>query len=181
MRNDSSSENDIPSQLLDINMNFPATERLRSDHRAMERLLEGFESDLSSPQGEGLLALARTFAEIQMHLATHFIEEEEVFYPALEPELAAADPMLAKLKDDHSNVRETSAAIQAVLDQVPRGSDPPLSQSAELASLGWVLWNQIHHHIEEEEHGLLAFADRTLDGDAQTRLAAEMKKMRGPE
>lgn len=162
-------------------MNFPATDQLRSEHRAMERLLEGFESDLSNPQGEGLLALAKTFAEIQRHLATHFIEEEEVFYPALEPELAAADPIFAKLKDDHSNVRETSAAIQSVLDQAPHGSDLPLSRSAELASLGWVLWNQIHHHIEEEEKGLLAFADRTLDGDAQSRLAAEMKDRRGPE
>jgi hemerythrin-like domain-containing protein len=162
-------------------MNFPATDRLRSDHRAIERLLEGFESDLSSPHGQGLVALARTFAEIQRHLAAHFVEEEEVFYPALEPELATAGPMFAKLKDDHSNVRETSAAIQALLDQVPQGGDLPLSQSAELASLGWVLWNQIHHHIEEEEHGLLAFADRTLDGDTQTRLTAAMKEKRGPE
>lgn len=162
-------------------MSFPATDQLRTEHRAMERLLEGFETDLSSPHGEGLLALAKTFAEIQRHLATHFIEEEEVFYPALEPELAAADPMFAKLKDDHSNVRETSAAIQSVLDQARHGSDLPLSRSAELASLGWVLWNQIHHHIEEEEHGLLAFADRTLDSNAQTRLAAQMKNMRGRE
>ena len=84
-------------------MNFPTTDRLRSEHRAMEQLLEGFESDLSNPQGEGLLALARTFAEIQRHLATHFIEEEEVFYPALESEFAAAHPTSAKLKDDHSN------------------------------------------------------------------------------
>ena len=164
-----------------MNRNFPATDRLRSEHRAMEQLLEGFESDLSNPQGEGLLALARTFAEIQRHLATHFIEEEEVFYPALEPELAAADPTFVKLKDDHSNVRETSAAIQAVLDQAPHGSDLPLSRRAELSSLGWELWNQIHHHIEEEEQGLLAFADRTLDGDAQTRLAARMEDRRGPE
>lgn len=146
----------------------------------MERLLESFEGDLSHPHGEGLLALARTFAEIQRHLAAHFIEEEEVFYPALEPNLAAADPMFAKLKDDHSNVRETSAAIQAVLDQAAHGADLPLSRSAELASLGWVLWNQIHHHIDEEEKGLLAFADRTLDGDAQTRLAAKMMEVRGP-
>jgi hemerythrin-like domain-containing protein len=158
-----------------MNMNFPATDRLRSDHRAMERLLEGFESDLSNPHGEGLVALARTFAEIQRHLAAHFIEEEEIFYPALEPKLAAADPMFAKLKDDHTNVRETSAAIQELLDQARHGSDLPLSQSAELASLGWVLWNQIHHHIDEEEKGLLAFADRTLDSNAQTRLAAQME------
>ena len=87
--------------------------------------------------------------------------------------------MFAKLKDDHSNVRETSEAIQAVLDEASRGSDLPLSRSAELASLGWLLWNQIHHHIDEEEHGLLALADRTLDAEAQTRLAAEMKNRRG--
>ena len=162
-------------------MNFPATDQLRSEHRAVERLLEGFESDLSNPQGEGLLALARTFAEIQKHLATHFVKEEEVFYPALEPRLVAADPMFPKLKDDHSNVRETSAAIQALLDQAPPGSDLPVSRRAELASLGWELWNQIHHHIEEEEQGLLAFADRTLDGEAQFRLALKMKNRTGSE
>ncbi len=162
-------------------MSFPATDQLRSEHRAMERLLEGFESDLSNPQGEGLLALARTFAEIQKHLVTHFAKEEEVFYPAMEAELAAADPMFAKLNDDHSNVRETSAAIQSLLDEAPPGSDLPVSRRAELASLGWELWNQIHHHIEEEEQGLLAFSDRSLDADAQTRLAAEMNDRKGPE
>lgn len=163
------------------NMTTPATDQLRSEHRAMERLLEGLESVLSNPQGEGLLALARTFEEIQKHLATHFAKEEKVFYPALEAELAAADPMFAQLKDDHSNVRDTSSAIQALLDQVPLGSDLPASRRAELASLGWELWNQIHHHINEEEQGLLAFADRTLDAGAQTRLAAEMKDRAGPE
>ena len=143
----------------------------------MERLLEGFERALGNPQGEGLLALARTFAEIQEHLARHFAKEEEVFYPAVESRLSAGDPMFAKLNDDHSNVRETSTAIQALLDQAPHGSDLPVSRRAELASLGWELWNQIHHHIEEEEQGLLAFADRTLDAAAQTRLAVQMQNV----
>lgn len=68
-------------------MSFPATDQLRTEHRAMERLLERFEGELRNPQGEGLLALAKTFAEIQKHLAGHFAKEEEVFYPALAPSL----------------------------------------------------------------------------------------------
>jgi len=62
-----------------------ATDILRREHRETERLLERFESELGNPQGEGLAALARTFAEIQGHLASHFRKGEEVFYPALAP------------------------------------------------------------------------------------------------
>lgn len=155
-------------------MSFPATDQLRAEHRAMERLLERFEGELSNPQGKGLLALARTFAEIQQHLAAHFVKEEEVFYPALAPALAATDTEITKLNDDHSDVRETAAAFEALLDQAPAGTELPVSLRAELSSLGWELWNFIQHHIEEEEQGLLAFADRSLDAEAQTRLAAQM-------
>ena len=155
-------------------MSFPATDQLRTEHRAMQRLLERLEGELSDPQGEGLRALAKTFAEIQKHLAGHFAKEEGVFYPALASALGASDVEIPKLLDDHTNVRETSSAIEALLNQASPGTDLPVSLRAELSSLGWELWNLIHHHIEEEEQGLLAFADRRLDVEAQTRLAAQM-------
>ena len=155
-------------------MSFPATDQLRTEHRAMQRLLERFEGELSDPQGGGLLALAKTFAEIQKHLASHFAKEEEIFYPALASALGATDAEITKLLDDHTNVRETSSAMEALLKQASPGTDLPVSLRAELSSLGWELWNLIHHHIEEEEQGLLAFADRGLDVEAQTRLAAQM-------
>ncbi|MBI4164522.1 MAG: hemerythrin domain-containing protein [Acidobacteria bacterium] len=140
----------------------------------MERLLERFEGELGDPQGKGLFALATTFAEIQKHLTRHFAKEEGVFYPALAAELGAADAEISKLLDDHTQVRETSSAMEALLNQASPGTDLPISQRAELSSLGWALWNLIHHHIEEEEQGLLAFADRKLDAGSQTRLAARM-------
>lgn len=162
-------------------MSFPATDQLRTEHRAMEGLLERFEGELSNPQGEGLLALAGTFAEIQKHLASHFTKEEEVFYPALAPALSATDAVITKLNDDHSKVRETSSAFVEVLEQALPGSELPISLRAELSSLGWELWNLIHHHIEEEEQRLLAFADRCLDAEAQARLAAQMTGQREPK
>jgi hemerythrin-like domain-containing protein len=162
-------------------MSFPATDLLRAEHRAMERLLERFEGELSDPQGEGLLALAKTFAEIQEHLAGHFAKEEEVFYPALAPALSVSGTMMTKLNDDHSNVRETSSAFGMLLNQAPPGSELPVSLRVELSSLGWQLWNLIHHHIEDEEQGLLVFADRSLPAEAQTRLAAQMRSKREPE
>lgn len=166
----------VPSALPQIlsNMSFPATDQLRTEHRAMERLLERFEGELRDPQGEGLLALAKTFAETQKHLAGHFAKEEEVFYPALAPSLSATDTMITKLIDDHSNVRETSSAFGVLLNLAPPGSELPVSLRADLSSLGWQLWNFIHHHIEGEEQGLLAFADRSLVAEAQTRLAVQM-------
>jgi hemerythrin-like domain-containing protein len=147
----------------------------------MEGLLERFEGELSNPQGKGLLALAKTFAEIQTHLAGHFAKEEEAFYPALARALAATDTIITKLNDDHSNVREMSSAIGVLLNRAPAGSELPVSLRAELSSLGWQLWNLIHHHIEEEEKGLLAFADRSLAAEAQTRLAAQMIGTREPK
>ena len=155
-------------------MSFPATDQLRTEHRAMQRLLERFEGELGDPQGEGLLALAKTFAEIQKHLASHFAKEDGIFYPALASALGATDAEITKLLDDHTDVREASLAMEELLNQVSPGTDLPVSQRAELSSLGWELWNLIHHHIEEEEQGLLAFADRRLDLEAQTRLAAQM-------
>lgn len=162
-------------------MSFPATDQLRTEHRAMERLLEHFEGELSNPQGEGLLALAKTFAEIQEHLADHFAKEEEIFYPAVAPALNATDATITKLNDDHSNVRETSSAFGVLLSQAAAGSELPVSLRAELSSLGWQLWNLIHHHIEDEEQGLLAFADRSLVAEAQIRLAARMMGKREPK
>lgn len=161
-------------------MSFPATDQLRTEHRAVERLLERFEGELSNPQGEGLVALTGTFAEIQRHLADHFAKEEEVFYPVVAPVLNATDAIIIKLNDDHSKVREISSAFVEVLGQALPGSGLPISLRAELSSLGWELWNLIHHHIEEEE-GLLAFADRSLDVEAQTRLAAKMMGQREPK
>ncbi len=155
-------------------MTFPATDQLRVEHRAMERLLERFEGELGDPQGEGLVALAGTVAEIRRHLALHFSKEEDVFYPALAETVAPDDKTLNKLNDDHSDVRETLAALGELMDKAPPGTDLPVSERAEVSSLGWQLWNLVHHHIEEEEQGLLAFADRTLDAETQHRLASEM-------
>jgi iron-sulfur cluster repair protein YtfE (RIC family) len=94
-----------------------ATDILRREHREMERLLEHFESELGNPQGEGLAALARTFAEIQGHLASHFRKEEEVFYPALAPLLVATDMEISKLLDAHADIRETASALQELLNR----------------------------------------------------------------
>lgn len=151
-----------------------ATNLLREQHRAIERLLERFEAELRDPQGEGLRALAKTFAEIQDHLAAHFRHEEEVFYPALAPLLSPTDGDIAKLTDDHADVRETSSTLQELLDRARSSTDPAPSLRAELSTTGWTLWNLIHHHIAEEETGLLAFADRRLDAAALQQLAARM-------
>jgi hemerythrin-like domain-containing protein len=141
----------------------------------MERVLARFEGELCDPQGEGLLALARTFGEITQRLAAHFRKEEEVFYPALAPLLAATDKEISKLTGDHTDVRETFSAFQDLLDQARATTEPGVSVRADLSTIGWELWNLIHHHIATEERGLLAFADRQLDSTAQARLAAQMK------
>jgi hemerythrin-like domain-containing protein len=152
-----------------------ATELLRFEHRSIELSLERFEAELRDPQGKGLHALAQTFAEIQQHLSIHFRHEEETFYPALAPLLAPTDGAIAQLTGDHSDTRETSATFQRLLEQALATENPALSLRAELATTGWTLWNLIHHHIAEEEAGLLAFADRQLDSTTQARLAERMK------
>ncbi len=152
-----------------------ATDFLRCEHRAMERILERFEAELGDPQGQGLRALAGTFGEIQEHLHAHFRHEEEVFYPSLAPLLSPADNEIAKLSDDHTDIRETSTTFVELLERARSAADPAPSLRAELTTTGWMLWNLIHHHIAEEESGLLAFADRKLDMATQDSLAARMK------
>ncbi len=143
----------------------------------MERLLERFEGELRNPQQEGLGALARTFQEIRAQLLAHFRKEEEVFYPTLEPALGAGDTEVGALTDDHADVREAVTMFGVLLDQARAdpASPPVPSLRAEISSIGWQVWNLIHHHIEEEESGLFAFADHTLDAAAQERLAGEMR------
>ena len=156
-------------------MEFPATDLLRREHRDLERLLARFEGELSDPQAEGLLRLARTYAEIQGHLAAHFRKEEKVFYPTLAPSAATNDFEIARLIADHTDIRETSSAFQGLLDEAQAVAAPAVSVRADLSSSGWELWNLVHHHIAEEENRLLAFADRQLDSAAQAQLAAQME------
>jgi hemerythrin-like domain-containing protein len=156
-----------------------ATELLRLEHRAIEAALARFERELGNPQGEGLVALSGTFREIHDRLALHFRQEEDVFYPALAPRLGPTDMTIAKLRNDHADVRETSSYVQDLLDRALGGSPANPSLAAELTSMGWTLWNLIHHHIAEEEKGLLASADRTLDATTQADLAEQMRQAGG--
>ena len=150
-----------------------ATDLLRRDHRRMEEVLVRFERELSDPQGIGLEALARTFDEIRRDLALHFRREEEVFYPAFR---SAADTGYdtSKLEQEHSELEGVLSAFESLLGGRGAPLDPPPSTRAEIAGVGWELWNHIHHHMAEEESGLLAFADRVLDSAAQDRLARDM-------
>lgn len=143
----------------------------------MERLLERWERHLQSPEGEGLAHLAEIFAEVQRHLARHFRREEEIFYPALQPLLATTDLEISKLTDDHSDVREASVSFQELLNQAKQAGEPAASLRADLATVGWALWNHIHHHIAVEENGLLAFADRALPSERQAELAQQMEHL----
>lgn len=155
-------------------MGNPATELLRRDHRRMEEILSRFERELSNPQGEGLEAIARTFDEIRTELALHFRREEEVFYPAFKAASAASGYDTSSLLQEHSDVQNVIAALESLQEARPISGAPAPSVRAEIASVGWELWNHIHHHMAEEESGLLAFADRVLDSEAQNRLAREM-------
>jgi iron-sulfur cluster repair protein YtfE (RIC family) len=140
----------------------------------MEEVLARFERELSDPQGKGLEAIGRTFDEIRMDLALHFRREEDVFYPAFQSAAAEAGYDTSKLQQEHSDVKGVMAAFESLLATRSASGEPAPSIRAEIVSVGWELWNHVHHHMAEEEIGLLAFADRVLDSDAQDRLAREM-------
>lgn len=142
----------------------------------MEETLARFERELADPQGKGLEAIARTFAEIRAELEHHFRREEEVFYPAFQTAAAIAGYDTSNLQREHSDVRGVVAAFESLLETRLNSSAPAPSVRAEIASVGWELWNHIHHHMAEEETGLFAFADRVLDSEAQHRLAGEMSE-----
>ena len=155
-------------------MENSATELLRRDHRHLEEILSRFERELSDPQGKGLETIANTFDQIRRELALHFRREEEVFYPAFQSAAAASGYDTTKLLKEHADVRGVIEAFESLLKARPTSGAPALSIRAEIASVGWELWNHIHHHMAEEETGLLAFADRVLPSEAQSRLASRM-------
>ncbi len=151
-----------------------STDLLRGDHRRMEEILAQFERELSDPQGAGLDAIAHTLAEIRLELVQHFRREENVFYPAFQTTAAASGYDTSNLRQEHSDVRGVIAALESLLQSRSDCGVPAPSVRAEIASVGWELWNHIHHHMAEEESGLLAFADRVLDAGAQESLARHM-------
>ena len=110
---------------------------LRTDHRAIEGLFKGY---LASEDDDAKTHLVKS---ICVQLSVHAMIEEELVYPILR---RVSDAVDAALIEHH-------AAKQLVHDLSTSPATDPL-RDAKIA----VLFDQIRHHIEEEENEIFAEA-----------------------
>jgi hypothetical protein len=122
---------------------------LKSDHRTVEELFERFEKT------KGKAAKARIAQQICLELSVHATIEEELFYPAVKPDVE--DEVYDEAHVEHDGLKVLIAEILA-------GSPDDEFYDAKVK----VLSEMVKHHVKEEEQrdGLFAQARQ---GDADMR------------
>jgi hemerythrin superfamily protein len=121
---------------------------LRKDHRTVKGLFRQFERAQRSKR--------KIVGEIERELETHATIEEEIFYPAVQSEVAQAEDLVHEAIEEHRVVRNLLSEI-TVLEPDDEQYDAKVK----------VLQENVEHHIEEEEGEMFPKVASAL---AETRL-----------
>jgi hemerythrin-like domain-containing protein len=147
----------------------PASDSLRSEHRAIEAELDRLLDALLHMGQDRLDDIRHSVAAIRSLAVRHFAKEEEVLYPRLR--IAHRD-LLARLEEQHEDTREFERHLDEVLASLD--TPPGERQLAELHHFGIEFHDAIQCHIVEEEDHLLCLADEELSFGEQQSLWASM-------
>ncbi|MBI4464801.1 MAG: hemerythrin domain-containing protein [Acidobacteria bacterium] len=161
--------------ILQVMDQYPASDRLRSDHREIEFYLDGLREALRNLSAERIRSIQGNFREIQRLACRHLEQEERVFYPVLR---RLAPDLLSQMDKQHQDIRDTEKFLEDVLRSFP--ALPSERDWAELYRLGVSFHDSIQHHIVEEEDHLLHFADQRLSLRQQEQALTEMQKIATP-
>jgi iron-sulfur cluster repair protein YtfE (RIC family) len=145
-----------------------AIEKLKEDHRKVEKLFDQYESTKDEMSAEEKAELVETICG---ELVVHTQIEEEIFYPSIR---AAGDEELDELLDEaeveHSGAKDLIAQLE---DSTP---EEPL-YDAKVTVLG----EYVKHHVKEEENEMFPMVKKAKDIDldelgVQLRERAEQLK-----
>jgi hemerythrin superfamily protein len=136
-----------------------AIELLEHDHRMVEQLLRDYEAAASSEQKQGVVDI------VVRELSKHAALEELLFYPLVEKVL----PDAKRQVDDQLRGHMTVKRLLARLDAGPL-------QDEEANELVDALRVEVHHHVEEEENGLMPQVRRAVDAQALEELGEVIDK-----
>ena len=160
-------------------MTVSATDELKTEHRAIERMLAVLEAAaqrLESGQRvrPGLLRDAvdfvRNFAD-----RCHHGKEEENLFPRMEAAgVPRAGGPLAGMLSEHDQGRERVAAIANAVDAYEGGDGAAVGIIAENAR-GYV--GLLRQHIQKEDNVLFPMADRVLSAEDQRQLEQRFEEI----
>jgi hemerythrin superfamily protein len=121
-----------------------ATDMLREDHRKVKELFRKFEQTENTNERKAIVESALTELDIHARL------EEEIFYPAVRSEVREeeTEELMNEAEEEHHVVDVLAREIMKL-----QPDDP------EYAAKFTVLYENVEHHIEEEESEMLPKAD----------------------
>jgi hemerythrin superfamily protein len=132
-----------------------AIDKLKSDHREVEKLFEAFEKARTAAKKRDL------FEQIADKLAVHATIEERHFYPAVKAK--ETEDLLLEAAEEHLSVKRLIADLLQ-LD----AKDETFEAKVK------VLQEQVDHHVKEEEKELFPQAKKLLDTETLLGLEQEM-------
>ena len=137
-----------------------ATDMLREDHRKVKELFRKFEQTENTNERKAIVESALTELDIHTRL------EEEIFYPAVRKEVREEDTeeLMNEAEEEHHVV---DVLAQEIMKLQP--DDP------EYAAKFTVLYENVEHHIEEEESEMLPKADE-LGPERMQELGMQMQE-----
>jgi hemerythrin superfamily protein len=128
-------------------------ELLKSDHRAVDRLLGKLESD-GTPDGEK----RRLLDEVTAQLAAHSKGEEDVVYPHIRQSVPKEEDEVKDGVAEHHHIEQLLTELAALAPDDPGADGKVAAMAAE-----------VRHHVEEEEQDI--FPAYTKATSAQERAA----------
>jgi len=133
------------------------TQALLGEHGVLYALFEHVEADV--PKMETLAEVRRAGATLAATLGSHARIENEILFPALEPQLGPGGP-LPVMREEHDE-------IEAVLEDVVNATN----LDAALGQLRYAL-RIARDHFAKEEQVLFGMAQQMLAADELDRLGA---------
>jgi len=151
------------------------TEVLKSEHRVIEKVLDGLERLAQAPEKSSLpkwaqaIDFARNFAD-----KCHHLKEEQLLFPALERhgiprEGGPIGMMLAEHEEGRGYVRAMAAALESA-------SANPVEALAVLQRKAVAYIRLLREHIEKENEVLFHMADSVLSAEEQKQLVHEFEE-----
>jgi len=126
---------------------------LTSDHEKVRGLFK----ECQSQSGQGR---QQCFQQIKQELEIHTAIEEEIFYPACEPQMG---DMIKEAKQEHDKVDQ----ILMQMGSMDMGGNDFGSKLQELIQ-------NVEHHAGEEEHEMFPKARQTMDQGQLSQLGQRM-------
>ncbi len=154
------------------------TDYFSQEHHKLSHLLNQLQDELR------VLPLARNAEEVceRLHrlsgkvskvLHTHFEEEEQILYPALEGHIQGISNTLDRMRREHDAGEVAETAFFQGVDRLAKTR----KNRDEVMRLGLTYINWIRGHLLSENGRLFPLVERSLDVETQVKVRAAMEEL----